>query len=81
MHNTDYYRLPEPDERRIERDDPNDERYQFGRTSSNRSPFERAVLVDRNGVVVDESLLRESSGELRLYQLIDAVFAQGAASS
>ncbi|HEY9425537.1 MAG TPA: hypothetical protein VIR34_00145, partial [Gemmatimonadaceae bacterium] len=81
VHNTDYYRLPEPDERRIERDDPNDERYQFGRTSSNRSPFERAVLVDRNGVVVDESLLRESSGELRLYQLIDAVFAQGAASS
>jgi hypothetical protein len=44
----------------------------------NRAPFERAVLVDRNGVVVDESSLRDGSGELRLYQLIDALFAQPA---
>jgi hypothetical protein len=37
--------------------------------------------VDRNGVVVDESFLRDSAAELRLYQLIDAVLAQGSASS
>jgi hypothetical protein len=81
VHNTSYYLLPEPDGRRIDRGDPNDERYQFGRTGANRAPFERAVLVDRNGVVVDESLLRDSAAELRLYQLIDAVLAQGSASS
>jgi hypothetical protein len=81
VHTTDYYRLPAPDNRRIDRDDPNDERYQFDRTGSNRAPLERAVLVDRNGVVVDESLLRDSAAELRLYQLIDAVLAQSATTS
>jgi hypothetical protein len=78
VYETSYHRLPSPDDRRIDRDDPNDEHYQFERTRLNRAPFERAVLVDRNGVVVDESSLRDGSGELRLYQLIDALFAQPA---
>ncbi|HEX6536665.1 MAG TPA: hypothetical protein VF041_18910 [Gemmatimonadaceae bacterium] len=76
VHTTSFWWLPEPDHRRVDHDDPNDERYQFHLAFRGTAAFERAILVDRNGVVVDDSYIAGNSGELRLYQLIDAVFAQ-----
>jgi hypothetical protein len=72
---TDYWRLPAPDRRRIDRDVPNRVHYSFGRTWVTADGPE-AYLVDRQGTIVDVRNLTLRSEERRLAEILEVVFAQ-----
>jgi hypothetical protein len=71
---TDFWRLPEPDRRRVDREVPNIAHYSFGRTWNVGSGS--AFLVDRKGTIVDIGDVGIRSVEGRLTRLIEALFAQ-----
>ena len=74
--NTDFWRLQDPDRRRIERTAANKTSYTFGP----RWPAGGAYLVDRSGTIVDVVAPSDASAELRVSRLIAALFAQQTAS-
>jgi hypothetical protein len=71
---TKFWRLPEPDSRRINRDDPNQVAYSFGKTwqATNKS----AYLIDRNGTIVSVFAPLERRSESNAVQLIDILLNQ-----
>lgn len=75
---TDFWRLPEPDRRRIDRDRPNEVSYSFGRHWPVK-PLS-AYLVDRDGVIVGVVNLTERNASEELAKLVDAIRAQPLAS-
>jgi hypothetical protein len=78
---TDFWRLPAPDRRRIDRDVANITNYSFGQDwRVFRLGLAPAYLVDRAGIIVDVSNLADRFNEVRIAQLIEALFAQQVAS-
>ena len=78
---TDFWRLPSPDRRRIDRDVPNIANYSFkldGRVF--KQAYGSAYLIDRSGEIVDVSELSDRSSEVRIAKLLEALFAQQVAS-
>lgn len=75
---TDFWRLPAPDRRRVDRDRPNEVRYTFDRRWKVNSGV--GYLVDRRGTIVDLSDLADRTEEARLHGLLDALFAQQVAA-
>ena len=71
---TKFWRLPEPDSRRINREVPNQVNYSFGKTwqATNRS----AYLIDRNGIIVSVFAPLERRSEPNAEQLIDILLNQ-----
>jgi hypothetical protein len=78
---TDFWRLPSPDRRRIDRDVANVTHYSFGKNwrvpELGDAP---AFLVDRGGTIVDVSDLAERANEMRITRFLEALFAQQVAT-
>jgi hypothetical protein len=71
---TEFWRLPEPDRRRIDRDRPNEVHYSFGRRSE-KPTVGSAFLIDRDGRVVHwGELVRDT--ESTFTQFSEALFAR-----
>jgi hypothetical protein len=75
---TDFWRLPPPDGRRIDRDRANELNYSFGR----HWPVEAqsAYLIDRSGIIVGVVNLIRRQADAELTRLLDAIVAQPVAS-
>jgi hypothetical protein len=82
---TDFWRLPDPDRRRIDRDVASVTRYTFGRTwsvpgassSLQLQQFSSSFLVDQNGIVVDAY---NDIDERQMPELISILLARPVAS-
>lgn len=75
---TDFWRLPGLDRRRIDRDRPNETRYTFGRRWQVTSGS--AYVIDPEGTIVDVGSMINRTEERRLDALLAALFAQRTAS-
>jgi hypothetical protein len=75
---TEFWRLPEPDRRRIDRDRPNELNYSFGRHWPVR-PLS-AYLIDRGGTIVAVLDLTNRQVDAELERLLRALLAQPMAS-
>jgi hypothetical protein len=75
--NTEFWRLPAPDSRRVNRDTPNKIHFAFGRHWPVQ-PFS-GYVIDRAGTIVDATVIDRWQEE-RLAALLTAVFAQPTSS-
>ncbi|HXE57157.1 MAG TPA: hypothetical protein VNK43_04090 [Gemmatimonadales bacterium] len=77
---TDFWRLPDPDGRRIDRDAPNRVNYSFGKSWADGAKNRRAFLVDQDGIVVHVRDINRYSEE-EFGEMIEILLARGGGRS
>jgi hypothetical protein len=75
---TEFWRLPAPDERRIDRDDLNITRYSFGRSWTVK--VGHGFLVDAEGTIVAVEPLMDTMNASRLYAIIEILLTRQVAN-